>query len=195
MRTRLQGANLAHMHASFETVPRRHSPGWGWEVLSADQAALAFPLVLAVDGPILDLAGWRQQVRAWLRHGSTARGRHGIVGLRTGSATIFSAFFFAVHERRLSGRSLCVPKAWLVEVGGPGRAPIATFEAVEQLARRCDCRTIAIELAVTEGPAREIARALHRVDHDRVEPSFAWPTRAAAAGRASVLPLRRPQPG
>jgi hypothetical protein len=188
MQTGLQRANLAHMHSIRGAT--RHGHGWAWTVLSSDEAALAFPLIVAVDGPGLGLADWRCRVRAWIQRGGGRRDARGIVGLRTGLATIFSVFFFCVHDRGRLGRSLCVPRAWLLDIGGHGRAPRATFEAVEQVARHYDCQTVAIELALAEGPARHIARALHRVDQGRGVAWGEWPAAAIAASRRPGQPSR-----
>ena len=177
------------MQAGLEVTSRQHRPRPGWEILSAEQALLAFPLVVAVDGPVHDLPGWRQTVATWLRRGPGARGRRGIVALRTGLATIFSVFFFSVRCRGLGGDSLCVPRVWLVEIGAPGRVPSATYAAIEQLAHRLGCTTIAIELDLRGGPAREVARALHRVDAAQGD---GWPRSPADPSCRSGL---RDRPG
>jgi hypothetical protein len=125
---------------------------------------VAFPLVAAVEGPTLDIAAWRRIVRAWLNRASGSRDPRGIVGLHDRVGTIFSLFFFAVRRRGLPGTTLCVPKVWLVEVAAAERATRATLESIEAVARRYGCETIAIEMPITPGPARDIVRALHCID-------------------------------
>lgn len=161
-----------------------------WDLLSAEEALVAFPLVLAVEGPRLDLAVWRRLVRAWLQDGRRASRAQGIVALRTPRGTIFSVFLFGVRARGLAGTSLCVPRAWLVEPGAPGRAPRATFAAVEQLARRHHCTAIAIELDLADGPARDIAQALLRIAQERGEAAEGAP--APPAGDGWLLPFPVP---
>lgn len=150
------------METGAEQIPSGRAYQLAWRMLAPAEALLAFPLVLAVDGPGVDLAAWRRTVGAWLRRGREPRG---IVGLRCGAVALVSVFFFAVSGRGPLGTSLCVPRAWAVEVGAPGRTARATLAAIEELAQRHGCAAIAIELPLAPGPAREIARALHR-SHD-----------------------------
>jgi hypothetical protein len=188
MRYHAQGAISPQMERGMASRWCGRDAVSAWELLSADEALLAFPVVLAVDGPTLDLAAWRRLVRAWLQQGRRACATQGIAALRTPPGTIFSVFLFAVRDRGMAGTSLCVPRVWLVEIGAPGRAFHATLGAVEQLAQRHGCAAFAIELALTDGPARDIARALLRVEQTRDEaPDDA---RAAPLSRGQLLPFQ-----
>jgi hypothetical protein len=168
-----------------------------WRRLTLDEAPLAFPLVLAVDGPCWSLDLWCRAVRAWLEQGPGAPSERGMAGLLGTLDTLFSLFFFAVERGR---PPLAYPGAgpraapWLlvtalrvIEPARPQTVLRATLRAADQLALCHRCGLILIEPAATQGLA-EIEPGLLGLA-DRLPPATAserWLRRVAGP---AVTPL------
>src|SRR6478735_4071187 len=68
------------------------STGWSWQIMRHNELALAWPLLLIVEGQ--NAEAWRTAAEAW----SAAQGeRSGIVAVRSASTTICGLFLFEVQ--------------------------------------------------------------------------------------------------
>lgn len=169
-------------------------PGWRRCPLARDEAALAYPLLLAVDGTAEPLAAWRSRVALWLRRRRAGRTCRGIMTLRTAGGVIAALFFYAVPGGSGPPAVMAVRRLRVVEPAGRWHGLAATLRAAEDLALGHRCGGILVHAEEASGGWREIGVGMDRVGRPagyvRRGPDWFRPI-ADPTGAAGLPPVSR----
>jgi hypothetical protein len=151
------------MDADLARMNQVAAARWRRCPLTRDEAALAYPLLLAVDGTPEPLAAWRSRVALWLRRHDAERTRRGIMTLRTASGVIAALFFHAVPSGSGSPAVMTIRLLRAVEPAGRWHGLAATLRAAEDLALGQRCGGILVRAEEASSGWREICAGLDRV--------------------------------
>lgn len=118
-------------------------PGWSLCPLTPREAALAYPLLLALDRPAETLGAWQARVVAWLRCRRGERRNRGIMTLRNGSGVIAGLFFYA-EICTDDASTLIVERLRIVEPIGGWHGLGVTLRVLDGFARQHGCGGIVL---------------------------------------------------
>lgn len=135
--------HVAVMFASRAYRPPGPEPGWNLRPLTPREAALAYPLLLALDRPAETLGAWRERVVAWLRCRPGERRSRGIMTLRNGSGVIAGLFFYA-EACTDDASTLIVERLRVVEPIGGWQGLGVTLRVLDGFAREHGCGGIVL---------------------------------------------------
>lgn len=126
------------MTAMLAQSPHETIEGWSLRPLAQGEAALAYPLLLALEPCPTPLPAWQKRVRDWL--GRKARGQsRGIMTLRSQAGVIAGMFFYALSPGGATPAVLEVSLVRVIEPLGDWRGLGTLLRAVEALARELGC--------------------------------------------------------
>jgi hypothetical protein len=118
-------------------------PGWNLCPLTPREAALAYPLLLALERPAETLGAWQARVVAWLRRRPSERCNRGIMTLRNGSGVIAGLFFYA-ETCTLDATTLIVERLRVVEPVGGWQGLGVTLRVLDGFAQEHGCGGIVL---------------------------------------------------
>ena len=118
-------------------------PGWSLCPLAPREAALAYPLLLALERPAETLGAWQARVVAWLRRRPGERRKRGIMTLRNGNGVIAGLFFYA-ETCTTDASTLIVERLRVVEPIGGWQGLGVTLRVLDGFAREHGCGGIVL---------------------------------------------------
>jgi hypothetical protein len=134
----VNAANVAAQHERGMTAISARSlhvteDGWHLQPLVKDEAALVYPLILALDGGGAEpLPAWRARVEAWLKRRRGERDDRGVMTLRTSAGVIAALFFYALPAEPAA--ILVIPLLRAAEPLGTWHGLAATLRVVRVMA-------------------------------------------------------------
>jgi hypothetical protein len=160
--------NSAPPHTEDMTAMLAHPPhvtieGWSLRPLERGEAALAYPLLLALEQAPEPLPVWQARVRDWLAKRRDRKQRRGIMTLRSPAGVIAGFFFFALTGEGLAPAVLLVPLLRVIEPLGGWRGLGAALQAIEALARELGCGGVLVQAEPASGTWAQLAIGLDAV--------------------------------
>jgi hypothetical protein len=128
--------------------------------LTRGEAALAYPLLLALEHRTEPLPAWQARVRQWLGGRSPKRG---IMTLRNPGGVIAAVLFFAVMGEGAASPILVVPFLRVVEPVGGRHVLEAVLRLATRLAREHACSGVLLRGEPGSGPWAQIIPGLEAI--------------------------------
>jgi hypothetical protein len=127
--------------------------GWHLRPLAKEEAALVYPLLLALDGSPEPLSAWQALVREWLRPRRGVSPSRGIMTLRNARGVIAGVFFFEIADEGAAPPIFLVPLLRVVEPIGGWRGLTAALGGMEAMARELGCASVVLTAEPQESDA------------------------------------------
>jgi hypothetical protein len=148
------------MTATHARLPFDALEAWRPCPLARGEAALAYPLLLALEGRAEPLPVWQARVRQWL---GGRRGSRGIMTLRNPGGVIAALLFFAVMAEGAASPILVVPFLRIVEPAGGWHGLRATLRLTTALAQQRACSGVLLRGEPASKPWAQIALGLEAI--------------------------------
>ncbi|MEK0085368.1 hypothetical protein [Benzoatithermus flavus] len=133
------------MTAILAQPPHATIEGWRLRPLERSEAALAYPLLLALESPPVPLPAWQERVRGWLAGRRSRKSDRGIMTLRNQAGVIAGMFFYVLATNAEAPPVLLVPFIRAIEPVGGWRGLGAVLQAIDALAQRLGCSGILVQ--------------------------------------------------
>jgi hypothetical protein len=148
------------MTATHACLPIDAFEAWRPCPLTRGEAALAYPLLLALENRTEPLAEWQARVRRWL---GGSCGERGIMTLRNPGGVITAVLFFAVMAEGAASPILVVPFLRIVEPVGGWHVLKAVLRLATVMACERACSGVLLRGEPGSGPWVQIASGLEAI--------------------------------